>query len=222
VNVRRPRRSVVIAAGVIAVVASIAATVVVVRTGASGEQEPLAPDSGFLMINSIPVAVGVPSTVGIFLPESRHIDPVRLLRVQMVMADPGIRLVGARVLWANENHGGFLGGAVGFPPSGYRTHPLQGTTVNTRTLPDLSIIVGLTATEPGVHNIGSFVVTYRAGSRIYHALIYHAVTLCAPVDKERSCQSRPGASKLYNNPANVLARVQHEGIDLLLAGARPT
>jgi hypothetical protein len=147
----RSRRSMVVAAGLLALVAAIAAGLLLLTSrgeDATAREGPLGAPLGNLDDQPIPVSVGVRSTVGIFFPSNRSVHDVRLLPVRMVMADPGVRLVGARVQYDSDGNRGFLGGAVGFPPRGWKTHPLRGTVLN-GSLNDVGLVVGVAATRPG-------------------------------------------------------------------------
>jgi hypothetical protein len=182
-----------VAIGAVAVVAVVAAAIQLAgSTPAPPSQGPLEGRPADVLLNLIPVDVGRPVTVGLFLPDRRvpnlTIDGVRPIRLQ-----PGLRVVGYRVLYTNENHGG-LEGADGFPPAGWITHPMRHSIVSGNAS-GTDILVGLEATEPGVHNVLSFVVSYHVGPESYRAVLYHGVTLCAPRMGGKEC-SRRGVTHL--------------------------
>jgi hypothetical protein len=194
----------VFALGVLLAVAVIIAAVVLGRgrdhPSAAVDQGPLLDTSlTGIVLNSIPNDAYRPVSIGLDIPRYGGAQELVIDSLDPVRETPGMRVLGYRWLVPAENNGGLEGGD-GFPPKGWLVHPLSDARVGDG-LESGEILVGVEATEIGFQNVLGFWVNYHIGQKHYTAVVRHSITICAPIEARKTCDSRPGAKYVS---ANVL------------------
>lgn len=134
--------------------------------------------------------IGKPLSVGVFLPWNVADEPAVLDRLVPLSASEGIEVVGAGVLPPEAAPVPVDGG---WPPEGMaEPPPVHGFAIppGDGALDAYQLVVGVQATEPGVHSIPGFEIQYHVGRDTYRAVMVQGVWICVPLDQKPACPGK--------------------------------
>lgn len=133
---------------------------------------------------------GKAASFGVVLPWNAADREAVLERVVPIDPTPEIEVVGAGVLGPQEDVVPF---GPGFPPQGHLEPP---PVDRFRIPPGMSaldgyqLVVGVRASEPGVHSIPGFVIEYQLAGAEYRAIVLQGVWLCVRGKERPACVGR--------------------------------
>lgn len=180
------------------VLAVFAVLVLIVVTRAAVPTE--TPPGGPLQDPSVPAQVTggkreatKPASVGFFLPWNSAEHEAVLERVVPIGATEGIQVVGTGVLGPGEELVTF---GPGYPPQGrLEPPPVEGFRIppGTSALDGYQLVIGVQASDPGVHWVAGFAVEYRVAGTEYRSAVLQGVWLCVPREAKPACPEREEA-----------------------------
>jgi hypothetical protein len=182
-------RRLLAAAAVVALAAGGAGAYLALRPAGGAAAGPLAPGAGYYALDAgLPVDVRKPLSYGLLSVDGVRGRTLTLEGVELVGADPALRVVGAYVQPVDVAPSLIM--VRGFPPPnpGPDRTPLAGY----RLLPGgrVHVVVGLEVVSAGVHGFRAVRLDYRDGSRRYAAQFPLSGTVCAP--RHARCEAPRG------------------------------
>ncbi|HSD49739.1 MAG TPA: hypothetical protein VLE71_07920 [Actinomycetota bacterium] len=134
-----------------------------------------------------------PASFGFFLPWNTAEHEAVLERVVPIEATEGIQVVGAGVLGPEDEVVAF---GPGYPPQGrLAPPPVDGFRIppGSSVLDGYQLVIGVQASDPGVHSIAGFAIEYRVAGTEYRSVALQGVWLCVPRQEKPVCPEREEA-----------------------------